>query len=322
MTRIKRGIYLCFIISMLISCTSKNKTESEIKKITIATHFSLFHQSFFNAKPKDLPTLKKEFPFMFPAQMADSIMLKRMNDTIQRDLFTEVNETYGSFETQKQQLTDLFQHIKYYYPEFNPPKIVTDITGISYQNRILFANDLLLISLDMYLGEQHEFYASFPSYLKQTFTPNHLTTAVAQKIIETKYRIDRDRTFLGQLIFEGKKLYLLDLFLPNVADEIKLGYSSKKLNWAQKNEASVWAYFIKNEMLYSNNAKLKQRFINLAPFSKFYKSIDKESPGGIAKYIGLQIVRSYVKNHSISPKELMQLDAQTLLDTSGFKPQK
>ncbi|MGY5352037.1 gliding motility lipoprotein GldB [Wenyingzhuangia sp. IMCC45533] len=319
----KKWIALYSVVSLLMYCTPVDKKEEQIAQVNVDTQFSLFHKAFFNAKAQDIPVLKKEYPYMFPERMTDSVVLKRMNDTIQRDLFAEVNQVYGDFEAQEQALLDLFKHIKYYFEEFNLPIVVTDISGISYQNRILYGNDMLLVSLDMYLGKNHEFYASFPAYLKETFTPNHLPVDVAKKIIEAKYRIERDRTFLGQMIFEGKKLYLLDLFLPKVSDEIKLGYASEKMDWSRKNEAAIWAYFIKNEMLYSNNPKLKQRFINLAPFSKFYKSIDKESPGGIAKYIGLQIVRSYAKSHpEITPAALMRTDAQTLMDTSGFKPQK
>lgn len=318
----KKWSYLSFIMVILIACTTVDKKEQEINKTEIEVTFSLFHQAFFDSGLDDIPKLKKEYPYMFPAIMPDSLVIKRMTDTIQRDLYTEVKEVYGNFETEKKQLIDLFKHIQFYDNNFKIPTVVTDITGISYQNRVLFANDLLLISLDMYLGSQHEFYLNFSGYLTETFTPSHLTTDVAKKIIETKYRKDNNRTFLGQMIFEGKKLYLLDLFLPHVPDHIKLGYTPPKMDWSKNNEASIWAYFIKNEMLYSNNPKLKQRFIELAPFSKFFKSIDKDSPGGIAKYIGLQIVRSYMKEHVISPQELMNIEAQVILSNSNFKPYK
>lgn len=318
----KKWIALSLLISILVACQFENKKENEIKKIKVTAKFALFHDAFFSTDPKEIFKLKENFPYMFPNQVSDKIVLARRNDTLQQALYKEVSKVYGNFEKEKGNLVNLFKHIKYYYVDFVVPTVVTDITGVSYQDRVLYANDMLLLSLDMYLGENHKFYTGFPGYLTKNFRPDYMIVEVAKKIIEAKYSVNRDRTFLGQMIFEGKKMYLLDLFLPHVPEQLKFGYSKEKMLWANKNEAQVWAYFIKQEMLYSNNPKLKKRFLDLAPFSKFYMSIDKDSPGEIGTYIGLQIVRAYMKNHEITPQELLNLDAQTLLNQSGFKPKK
>ena len=318
----KKWLCLSFIFLMLVACTSTNKTEQEIAKVKTNTQFALFHNALFTASPKDLPELKSDFPYMFPKQMPDELVLERMKDTSQQFLYEQVTKVYGDFNTYETQIDDLFKHIKYYFNDFKIPTVVTDITGVSYQDRVLYADTLLLVSLDMFLGKDNEVYGGYAKYLSETFTPKHMTSAIAQKIIDTKYPFDKDRTFLGQMIFEGKKAYLLDLFLPTITDEIKLGYTPKKLAWAKVNEATVWAFFIKNELLYSNDVKLKQRFLEVAPFSKFYTSIDRDSPGAIGKYTGLQIVRAYMNKHEISPQTLIDLDAQTILSQSGYKPKK
>ena len=318
----KKWIALSLLISILVACNLEDKKEQKIKKIKVTAKFAQFHDAFFSTDLKEILKLKQVYPYMFPNNVSDKIILARRNDTLQQALYKEVSKVYGNFEKEKGNLIDLFKHIKYYYPDFVMPTVVTDITGVSYQDRVLYANDMLLLSLDMYLGENHKFYTGFPGYLTRTFTPNYMTVEVAKKIIEAKYPVDRDRTFLGQMIFEGKKMYLLDLFLPQMSERLKFGYSKEKMLWANKNEAQVWAYFIKQEILYSNNPKLKKRFLDLAPFSKFYMSIDKDSPGAIGTYMGLQIVRAYKNNNEITHQELMNLDAQTLLNQSGFKPKK
>ncbi|MDO6801194.1 gliding motility lipoprotein GldB [Wenyingzhuangia sp. 1_MG-2023] len=318
----KQWSCLLLVLVMLFACTSNSKTEQEIEKIQVDTQFALFHDALFTSSTDNLKALKKDYPYMFPVQMPDSLVIGRMQDTLQLFLYKEVKKVYGDFKTQKLEIDDLFRHIKYYEKDFKTPVVVTDLTGVSYQDRVLYANNMLLISLDMYLGKEHEVYSGFAMYLAETFTPKHLSTAIAQKIIETQYPFDDNRTFLGQMVFEGKKLYLLDLFLPKVSDEIKMGYSEKKMHWLKENEAGVWSYFIKNELLFSNKPTLKQRFIDVAPFSKFYTSVDKDSPGGVGKYLGLQIVRSYQKKHQVSIDQLMKMDAEKILRDSGFKPQK
>lgn len=318
----KKWLSISLILSILVGCTSSTKLEREISKVEVDVEFALFHDAFFSSQVKDLPNIKEKFPYMFPVQMSDDLVLERKQDTIQQFLYEEVKKEFSDFSSQKEEFVEMFKHIKYYYRSFKMPTIVTDITGVSYNDRVLYANNLLLLSLDMFLGREHEVYGGYPGYLAETFTKEHLVSEVAKKLIDTKYRFTKDRSFLGKFIFEGKKLYLRTLFLPRITDEVLLGYTTEKLAWALKNEAPVWSYFIKNELLYSNDAKLQQRFIDVAPFSKFYMTIDKDSPGGIANYMGLQIVRAYMQKNDISPKELMRMDEQTILSQSGFKPKK
>ncbi|MEN8764901.1 MAG: gliding motility lipoprotein GldB [Wenyingzhuangia sp.] len=318
----KKWCVLSLLFFMVLSCSQAHKKEEEINKVKINSAFALFHGALFTASAQDLPTLKTDYPYMFPEGMSDELVLERMKDSTQQFLYKEVCKVYKDFEPKQKEIEYLFKHIKYYFNDFKAPIVVTDITGVSYQNQVLYAEDLLLISLDMFLGKQHEVYGRYAKYLSENFTPEHMTTAIAKKIIDTQYPETRDRTFLGQMIFEGKKAYLLDLFLPEVGDEIKLGYSPKKLAWAQANEFEVWAYFIKNEMLYANTNQLRQRFLDIAPFSKFYTPMDRDSPGAIGKYTGLQLVRAYMKNNQVDVKTLLGLEAQSLLNASGYKPRK
>ena len=64
------------------------------------------------------------------------------------------------------------------------------------------------------------------------------------------------------------------------------------------------------------------RFINPAPFSKFYLEIDNDSPGMVGRYIGWQIVRSYMENNNSTIQKLLTLNAEELLNKSKYKPKK
>src|SRR5690606_40108491 len=92
---------------------------------------------------------------------------------------------------------------------------------------------------------------------------------------------------------------------------------------SQENESYIWRFFIEENLLYSSDSKLGNRFINLAPFSKFYLEIDNESPGRIGQWIGWQIVRSYMENN---PKtaiiDLFKMDAKEIFEKSKYKPKK
>ena len=110
--------------------------------------------------------------------------------------------------------------------------------------------------------------------------------------------------------------------IPSDSDAEKIGYTPEEIQWAQDNEGYMWRYFIENKLLFDTSSKLANRFINPAPFSKFYLEIDNETPGSIGKWLGWQIVRSYAKNNEVSLEALLQTDAKELFDNSKYKPKK
>ena len=133
---------------------------------------------------------------------------------------------------------------------------------------------------------------------------------------------DTDRNLLSQMIYFGKQLYLKDLLLPDYSDADKMGYTPEQITWCAENESYMWRYFLEREMLYSDDSKLGNRFINPAPFSKFYLEIDNESPGRVGAWLGWQIVRSYAKNNDVPIEELLKMNAKEIFEKSKYKPKK
>ena len=94
-----------------------------------------------------------------------------INDEFNKEYLTN---NFNNFEKVNSDLESLFQHIKYYFPNTKTPKVITLISEMDYQNKAIYTDSLVLISLDLYLGKNHKFY-EFPEYLKQNFEQNHGT---------------------------------------------------------------------------------------------------------------------------------------------------
>ncbi len=94
------------------------------------------------------------------------------------------------------------------------------------------------------------------------------------------------------------------------------------MNWANENEYFVWTYFVENNILFDPDNNLDVRFINDAPFSKFYLEIDNESPAMIGKYIGWKIVKSFMKNNDVSLNKMLISKPMDIYYNSKYKPQK
>ena len=149
------------------------------------------------------------------------------------------------------------------------------------------------------------------------------TSQIVEKFSTYTIPPTEDRTFLGQMLFEGKKMYLQDLLLPHEEDHIKIAYSKAELNWVEENEIYIWQYFIEKQMLYQTDSQWIERFLEPAPFSKFYLELDLESPGRVGRWIGWQIVRKYRDLYPEKPlQELLRLPAQQLFNQSKYKPKR
>ena len=92
------------------------------------------------------------------------------------------------------------------------------------------------------------------------------------------------------------------------------------MKWANENEYFVWTYFIENNILFNPDNNLINQFINDGPFSRFYLEIDNDSSEMIGKYIGWQIVKSYMTNNDVSLTQMLKNSPSEIYNNSKYKP--
>ena len=314
---------ILFLFGVLFfSCNNESKVEKEIEKIPIDFELIRFDMEFAQATPADLPRLKVEFPEFFPQQYNDSIWVEKLTDTLQHQLENEVAKTFPKDEALNQLLLPLFQHIKYYFPKFQTPVVITATSDVDYRNKVILAEKMLVIGLDNYLGAEHHFYEGIDKYISKEMKPSQIGPDVAEAYARVYIKPPNKASFLGQIVYYGKELYLKDIWLPNISDAEKIGYTEEEFQWAEENEEYMWRYFVEKELLYNTDPKLCARFVSPAPFSKFYLEIDNESPGMLGRYLGWKIVRAYMKNNEADVQQLMVTEADEIFTNSKYKPKK
>ena len=316
-------IYLALLTTILFfGCAKDTGIEKDINAVPITVEILRFDKLFGTAHLNDLPNLKRSYPVFFPKQFHDTIWEMKMNDSLTQQLYVEVMKKYVSERKLKADLEGLFKHIKYYFSNFKTPNVVTANSDVDYRNKIFIADNMLVISLDNYLGSDHFFYEGIPSYVVENMKESQIISDVAAIYSQMYAPKIQSRTFLAQMIYYGRILYLKDLWLPTASDEVKIGYSQEKLKWIQENETEVWRNFVENEYLYSTNPKLITRFIDPAPFSKFYLEIDNDSPGMVGRFIGWQIVKSYMDKNNVGLDKLLTISEEEIFKKSKYKPKK
>ena len=317
-----RCVFLLFLGAILFSCIDGSDVENEIEKIPMDVEIIRFDKDFAAATPADLPNLKAQYPVFFPRQYNDSIWIEKLTDTLQIELENEVFKVFPDNDKLEDVLVPLFQHIKYYFPKFEAPSIVTTTSDVDYRNKVILADSMLVIALDTFLGSDHPFYMGIEKYVSKEMKPSQIGPNVAEVYAFQYIKPPNSAAFLNQIIYYGKQLYLKDLWMPNISDAEKIGYTEEEFTWAEENELYMWRYFIESEMLYNTDPKLGARFINPAPFSKFYLEIDNDSPGMLGRYLGWKIVRSYMENNTVELQRLMVVDADEIFKNSKYKPKK
>lgn len=295
----------------------------EVARIPLELEVSRFDQAFDRMEAADLPDLKSRYPYLFPEQYPDSVWLAKKADTLQQRLRSEVAREYPDFGDYARELELFFKHVKYYFPDTTVPRVVTLTTDVDYRNRVVLADSLLFIGLDNYLGPDHPFYENMDRYIAAGLDAGYLVSDVAAAFAQKVVPAPESRSFIAQLVYHGKVLYLKDRLLPMEGPAVKIGYSDEEMQWARENESQIWRYFIERELLYSTDRNLGPRFLDPAPFSKFRLEIDNESPGRIGRYMGWRIVQSYMEsNPEVSLRQMLELPGVELFRESDYKPPK
>lgn len=237
----------------------------------------------------------------------------------------EVATRFPDMKKQEDELTDAFKHVKYYYPEQKIPRIISFFSGFSVQ--VPVGDNYIGVGLDMFLGADSKFYPalrnSIPSYISRRFTPENITPRVMEAFIREDLFPEPDNTnsLLQKMIYNGKILYFMDAVMPNIADSLKIGYTSEQQKWAESFEPGIWEYFLEGNFLYNSDYMEIQKYLTDAPFTPGIGEKNESAPK-LGIFTGWQIVKKYMdKNPDITLQALMaDTDYQKILNQSKYRP--
>ena len=320
----KHLLLFAILVLSIISCKNEDLLEKEISKINTEITIERFERLFDKVtNASELKKLQTAYPFMFSEDYSDTFWIEKVNDTLQKQLVAEVEKEFGNMATIEQEIESLFNHLKYYFPSFSVPRVITVTSYVDYRNKVIVTDTIALISLDTYLGRDHEFYQGIQKYIADDMTKVQAVVDLASEYAKKYIYRGNTKTLLDEMVYYGKQLYFKDVMVPFKTEAQRIAYTEEELDWAKANESYIWRYFVESELLYSTDSKLPSRFIIDAPFSKFYlEEIDSQSPDKLGQYIGWQIVRAYMENNKVSLIEMFDASTEEIFNNSKFKPRK
>ncbi|MEY2587230.1 MAG: hypothetical protein RLY11_1079 [Bacteroidota bacterium] len=341
-----KTILFALLIGFTIGCN--NQKNPSVDDIKIALETKRFEKDFFqldtNRIDVSLKSIQTKYPDFF-YEFTDKILglggidstqkiiaIKKFRNDYQ-SIYDSTKKMDESIEKAVKDIKKSFQYIRYYIPSYELPKSFTTFIGpidaFAYGETggsgDIITSSALCSGLQLHLGSESTIYTSeigqqlYPTYMSRKFTPAYIPVNCIKNIVDDLYPAPSSRNSLLEIVVDhGKRMYLLDLFMPFEKDEIKLGYTAAQLKGAIENEGFIWNYFTENKLLFETDQLKFRSFISDGPVTSEF---GLGSPGFISLFVGRQLVHAYMKEHPTTKlKELISLDPKTILSGSKYRP--
>jgi hypothetical protein len=341
----KKTLFFFLLLACLGACTNR-KEIPDVSGIKVNVKLKRFDKDFFSIDTNNvwagLNQLQGRYPgftslfFQYILGLDSASIVPGIKEFIRlsQPLRDSVNVVFKTTDDLEKQFERAFRFVKYYFPEFNAPPVITVVGPVdalaqssSGPTPDFLRPEFLGISLQFYLGKDFSVYNDpnfienvAPAYRSRRFSKEYIIADGMQLIVDDLFP-DRSKgkPLIEQMIERGKQWWLLDKFLPETADSVKTGYTQAQLDWCNDNEGLIWSYIIKNDEIRSVNPAVIQTYIGEAPFTQGFSQ--EQSPGNIGQWIGWQIVKKFVANNSgMKPEEVMNTPATKILDEAKYKP--
>lgn len=255
--------------------------------------------------------------------MYSQSVLSFVNDKDMQQTKQFIGKTFtdNDFKTMEVEVFNGIKRFHAFFPKRKTPRYLTTcISGFNYA--IAYSDSTLAVGLDMYLGQDAPFYKmlNLPQYRTQLMNKTYIPSDLMRGWMLNEFDNDVPvNTLIHHAIFYGKIMFAVKALVPEVEDSVIIGYTTKQMGYCEKYEKNLWGFMAEKNRLYENNMRTVQELTGEGPFTS---AISKECPPGIAKWIGWQIVKSYMeKNESITLEQLMnEKDAQKILSKSKYRP--
>jgi hypothetical protein len=330
--QMKKKVLSFLLLLFLVSACNNSKSRLDINVSDIDIEPVKIHQyekALFSIDVDDFKSGLAQIGFQYDVFLGDNwddtlnlIQLKEyICDTKIIALYQSSTEKIPGLKTIETQLTSGFKHYKYYYPDYDIPYIYSYISGLRFEQPVEYANGIMVIGLDNFLGADYAAYKEFgiPKYKTMLMDQEYIPVECFKALSFPHIPQYNAQTLLDEMILMGKIIYFIDAMLPQFPDYMKIGYSENEYKWCEENESNIWAFLIENDLLYTVDFMAVKKFISEGPFTSGF---DDASPGRIGVWLGWQIIKKYMQeNPQVKLQEMLNMkDAQGILQNSGYKP--
>lgn len=307
--------------------SKSSQLDVDVSEVNNKLKIAHFDDAFFGADTtqfqQTLDRLKVSYqPFFLSNEDPNFWLIQRKSES-QQNLYTDRKKALPDYGKIDQLLQDAFAHYYYYYPDQNATTLYTYISNLDFDYPVIVADGLIFLAVDLYLGKEHPAYGQLAAYQSFNRQKAFITADVMEAIaFQYAQKDPNDNSLINDMIWWGKVLYFIEAMQPSSPDSVTMKFTQNHIDFCDQNEAEMWTYFVDNQLLFNTNDEVKRKFIYPAPYSKFGMPFDNETPGMVGRWLGWQIVRSYMQaNPDVSLPQLMQdSKSREIFRNSKYKP--
>jgi hypothetical protein len=332
-------IFVAIIFGSIFFSCKNEKPAPDVSNIKVELQLQRFDKDFFSIDTGNIPSalnkLQQQYGSFLNDYLYNIMVLPPQPDSLSQKIkmfLHDYNYVHDAVQKQFKDFNDEFksvqkglQYARYYFPGYKtPPRVITFIGPVEGYANVLTQSGLA-IGLQLYLGKDFPVYHSdfitevYPDYQQRRFEAAYIPVNCMKNIISDIYpEKNSGGPLVYQMIDAGKRLYLLDHFLPQLADSLKTGYTQEQLNDCYDNEAEIWNYFVQNNLLFITDPIQIRDYMTDGPHTE---SFGNSSPGFIGQFVGWQIVKKWMSQHdSTSLPQLTNTPEKQIYEEAKYKP--
>jgi hypothetical protein len=344
--KIPKAVVVLLLIASLSGCDkTKSRPKPDVSAIKADIHLQRFDQDLFRFAENDFAQqreemLKKYGPFYnfyisqfiigprLPgdtANVEEDAVKKFVSDGYIRRLQDSINQHFADAKDVENELSQSFKYLKYYFPQAPLPDVIAINSGFSI-GAFTYGNNVLGIGLDLYLGANNPDYdsAGIYQYIRHKMRREYIARNSMEVLYNSSFgeEASQQKPLIEAITDKGKKMYFLSYIFPDAPDSLLVGFTNKQTQWCEKSEYEIWKFLNDKDLLYKSDYMNQKRYLDEGPT---ISGMPPEAPGAIGNWIGLQIVRKFMKEtgNKISLRDLItKYDGKAIFEKSKYRPSK
>ncbi len=327
-----RLLFVLFSMGIfLLSACSNNSYEVDLDEVPLKVTFvnldSLSLHANWSGRDKLFMELKKKDEALFNFAFSYALEIPLTSDTGFRN---GMDRFYGNpyitalekslqERTKWRQETSLellngFKRLSFFLPKWKQPNSVYFINS-RFAASAYCTDKSIAIGQERYLGVKNRLIQELPSsqfygWIKEAMEPSFASPDALLVWISTHGLEETSENYASEMIRWGKMLFLAHICLPDVPESDIVRYSKKDYEWARNSVKSFWQYLVDEELLFKTDEETRMNLLHEGPFTI---GLPQESPDRMGRFMGYIIVKQYMENNDISPKELMNIPYNKIL---------
>lgn len=320
----------------LIGCSSPNEDPAQLGPTPKMTEIR-FDSAFFTMDSlhfeSDLAKLVQQYPQFSEDYFNRILMLSPKKESKKigafykayRPIYQETIKVQA-FKKSTPEIAEAFKRFHYFFPTYTLPKQLIYFIGPLETYGNVVTKDGLAIGLQLYMGAASSWYYSeqintiYPTYISRHFAPEYIVVNSVQNILnDYDPLVINGKQLIEQMIEIGKRQYILSQCLPNASDTQLLGYTNNQLKAIEESQGDIWTFLSSQNRLFSVDPSLTTAILTEAPYNDYF---GEDIPGNVGKYIGYEIVKSWMKQQKGKSKNdlnlLLKTPAKTIFDQTNI----